>query len=375
LDRWVEVNTAALAANLGAVRARLKPGCRIFAVVKANGYGHGLEVAARTFVEAGAEYLAVTTLDEAVRIRAAGIRAPLLLFAPSPPDEADALLEQDLTATVYCVEQLLALSSAARQRGKRLKVHLKVDTGMGRVGCLWTDAALIAEALTNDPGLKFEGVYTHFATANNPGSALYRQQRDTFSAVLELLDAAGHRPPLAHAANSAALLNDPEVHYDGVRPGTVLYGQVPPGGRPDGLKLEDTWRFCCRVMQVKDLPAGWTVGYGAEYKVKKPTRIAVLPVGYTDGLTVEPASVFRGKRGLKRWAGENLLHKGRPYAVIHGKPAPFVGRVAAQMCCVDVSAIPEAKAGDAAKLPARRTLVSAGVPRLPVTEFTPSPTP
>lgn len=366
MNRWVEVNMAALADNLNAVRARLQPGCQIFAVVKANGYGHGLEVAAKAFADAGAEYLAVTTLDEALRVRAAGITAPLLLFAPSLPDEADDLLEHDLTATLYSAEQMLALSHAAQRHGKRLKAHLKVDTGMGRVGCLWTDAALLAEAIHNDPGLEFEGIYTHFATANQPKSAFFRQQRDTFNAVLESLAAAGHRPPLAHAANSAALLCDPQVHFNGVRPGTVLYGQVPPGVAADGLKLADTWRFCCRVLQVKDCPAGWTVGYGAEYRCKKPSRIAVLPVGYTDGLTVEPASVFRGKRGLRRWVGENLLHKGRPYIVIHGKPAPIVGRVAAQMCCVDVTEIPEAKAGDTAKLPARRTLVNADVPRITV---------
>lgn len=365
-NRWIEVNTAALAANLNAVRARLRPGCRIFAVVKANGYGHGLELAAKTFAEAGADSLAVTTLDEALHIRAAGITAPVLLFSPSLPDEADALLEHDLTATVYSAEQMLPLSHAAQARGKRLKVHLKVDTGMGRVGCLWTDAALIAEALTNDPGLEFEGVYTHFATAGEPGGALYQTQRDTFNAVLELLAVGGHRPPLAHAANSAALLGDPDLHLDAVRPGTVLYGQLPPGAKADGLTLEDTWKFCCRVLQVKDCPAGWTIGYGAEHKCKKPTRVAILPVGYTDGLTVEPASVFRGKRGLRRWVGENVLKKGRPYAMIHGKPAPFIGRVAAQMCCVDVTEIPEIKPGDTAKLPARRTLVNADVPRIAV---------
>jgi alanine racemase len=360
----VEVNPSALAGNLGAVRGQLRPGCRVIAVVKANGYGHGLEIAAKAFVSAGAEYLAVTTLDEALRLRSSGVTSPLLLFAPSLPEEADLLMEHDLTATVYGTEQILALSHAAGTKGKRLKVHLKVDTGMGRVGCLWTEAALLAEVLSNDPHFDFEGVYTHFATAGQADSPLFRQQRDTFNALLESLAAAGHRPLLAHAANSAALLNDPETHLDAVRPGTVLYGQLPPGTKAEGLKLEDTWRFCCRVLQVKDLPAGWTVGYGAEFRCDKPTRIAVLPVGYKDGLTVEPASVFRGKRGLRRWMGENLLHKSRPYAMIHGQPAPFIGRVAAQMCTVDVSDIPEVKAGDTVKLHARRTLVSPDVPRI-----------
>ncbi|MBW3624692.1 MAG: alanine racemase, partial [Armatimonadetes bacterium] len=289
-DRWIEVNMAALAANLKAVRSRLNDGCRVIAVVKANGYGHGLEVAAKAFADAGADHLAVTTLDEAVRVRAAGIETPLLLFSPSLPEDADHLLEHDLTATVCCTDQILAFSRAAQERGKRMKVHLKVDTGMGRVGCLWTEAAILAEACHNDPGLEFEGVYTHFATAGQPHSALFRHQWDTFHTLLESLDVAGHRPPLAHAANSAALLGDPNVHLDAVRPGTILYGQFPPGVKIPDLKLEETWRFCCRVLQVKDLPAGWTVGYGAEYKCDKPTRIAVLPVGYTDGLTVEPAS-------------------------------------------------------------------------------------
>jgi alanine racemase len=366
--KWIEVNTSALRANFTVLKARLHPGCKVIAVVKANGYGHGLEIAARTFTDAGADLLVVTTLDEALRLRSAGITAPILLFAPSFPDEVDLLLEHDLTTTVCDEATIMALSHAAQAKGQKLRVHLKVDTGMGRVGCLWTDAALLAEVCHNDPGLHFEGIYTHFATAYQPGSALFRQQRDTFNALLESLAAVGHRPPLAHAANSAAFFSDPQTHLDAVRPGTVLYGQVPPGVSGGGIELRESWRFCCRILQVKELPAGWSVGYGAEYRCEKPTRVAVLPVGYTDGITVEPGSVFRGKRGLRRWVGENVLHKGQPYATIAGKKAPFLGRVAAQMVCVDVTYIPEAQAGTVAQVSARRTLVNADVPRIEVTD-------
>jgi alanine racemase len=363
-SKWVEVNPHALQANLQAVRERIPPACKVIAVVKANGYGHGLEIAAKAFAEGGSDLLAVTTLEEALRVRDAGIASPLLLFAPSFPDEVELLLRYDLTATVCSVDQALALSHAARAFGGRLRVHLKVDTGMGRIGCLWTDAALLAEACSNDPGLIFEGIYTHFATAFQPNSALFRQQRDTFSAVLETLSAAGHRPPLAHAANSAAFLADPATHLDAIRVGTVLYGQLPAGVEGKGIPLQETWQFRCRILQVKDLPAGWTVGYGAEYSCRSSMRVAILPVGYTDGLTLEPGSVFKGKRGLQRWVGETLLKRSPPYATLHGKRAPFIGRVAAQMSCVDVTEIPEAHAGDTVRISARRTLVNADVPRV-----------
>jgi alanine racemase len=362
--RWVEVNASALKTNFAAARARLSPEVRIIAVVKANGYGHGLSLAAAAFVEAGADLLAVTTPEEALTLRSAGVTAPILMLAPSLPGDAGLLLDHDLIATLCDAGVAMELSHAARRRGRRIKAHLKVDTGMGRVGCLWTEAALMMEACHNDPGLEMEGIYTHFATAYQPGSALFRHQRDVFLTLLAALAAAGHRPPLAHAANSAAFLADPAIHLDAVRLGTVLYGQIPPGIQAPNLRLQDTWRFCCRIAQVKELPAGWTVGYGGEYKCERPTRVAVLPVGYADGLTVEPASVFKGKRGLRRWIGANVLHKGEPFAVIHGKPARFLGRVAAQMACADVTDIPEAKAGDAAKLPGRRTLVNADIPRI-----------
>ncbi len=364
--RWVEVHTSALQANLAAAGARLKPNARVIAVVKANGYGHGTALAARAFADAGAELLAVTTLEEAGEVRAAGVTTPILLFAPSIAEDVPILLDQRLIATVCGFEQALALSQQARELGGVLPVHLKVDTGMGRVGCLWTDAAVLAETLHNDPHLAFEGMYTHFATANEPNSSLFREQRDLFATLLETLAATGCRPPLAHAANSAAFLADPATHHDAVRLGTLLYGQFPPGVPHGDLSLAETWRLCCRILQVKDLPAGWTVGYGAEFICSRATRIAVLPVGYTDGLTVEPGSVFRGKRGLRRWVGESVLKRAAPYATIHGKRAPFVGRVAAQMVCVDVTDIPEASAEDVARLSARRTLVNASVPRVAV---------
>jgi alanine racemase len=365
--KWVETSVSALQANLSAVKSRLKPECRVYAVVKANGYGHGLALSGAAFTEGGADGLAVTTLEEGVQLRAAGIGCPILLLSPSLPGDAIHLLEHRLTATVCDSGIALQLANMARNWGKRIRAHLKVDTGMGRVGCLWTDASLFLETHANDPGLEIEGIYTHFATAFQPKSPLFRSQRDIFLTLLESLAASGMRPPIAHAANSAALLQDPEIHLDAVRPGTLLYGQFPAGAGEEARRLElrEGWSLCCKIAQVKEVPAGWTVGYGAEFKCAQPTRVAVLPVGYADGLTLDPASLHKGLRGAKRWL-DAMRHKNEPVAVIHDKPARFLGRVAAQMVCVDVSDIPEAKTGDTAKLPAKRMLVSAELPRIPV---------
>lgn len=363
---WVEVNAAALAANLDALRPRLAPGCEIAAVVKANAYGHGLVEAGRVFLEAGALMLAVTTLEEGLRLREAGINAPVLSFAAPAFGQAPALVAAGITASVSSAEAARSLSEAAVAQGCVCALHLKVDSGMGRLGCLPDEAPDLARAIAGLPGLSLDGLYTHFATPfTRQDCAAALQLQQFLRARCGIIDA-GIRIPYTHVANSAAILGDNGLRempmFNLVRPGTVLYGQLPAdAGSP--VALRSTWTYKTRALLVKWIPRGGTVGYGCEFVARRRTRVCVLPAGYVDGIGVEPASTMAGWRGLRRALAQRARGR-RPGVTFGGRPAPFLGRIAAQLCCVDVTHLMDVMPGDEAVLPARRTLVPASVPRI-----------
>ena len=366
-DAWVRVSRKALAHNFTAIQKMLsqhQTPPRIIAVVKANAFGHGAAQTARTFHEAGADFFAVTTPAEALELRAAGIGGRILVFLPPLPDQLTELLTADLDLTVCDRAGLSALTEALAGTTRTARVHLKVDTGMGRLGALPEEAVLLGRQIAAEKHLTFAGVYTHFARALERDAAHTRKQFATFQRVVGDLQNDGVDVGLRHCANSAALVRFPEMCLDAVRPGTILYGQYPSRAVPRTLALQDTWQMQARVVAVREVPAGTPIGYGGEYVTKRRTRLAVLPVGYADGFTVAPASANQGMRGLKTLL-RDLTGRGPGLSVkIRGAQAPVLGRVAMQICTVDVTDIPGICPGDVADVPARRITASARLPRV-----------
>ena len=360
-DVWVEVDLGALRHNLRQVRGVVGEGVGIMAVVKANGYGHGCVEPSRAFVEAGAEALAVTRIEEALPIRQAGIDSPILLLAPIQPENAEAAVEAGLEMTVADTSLARAVSEAAVKLSRTARVHVKVDTGMGRLGLLPDEVPSLFQAISSMPGIEVAGTYTHFATAADAEITAAHSQLEVFRRVLAGLREMGFDCGLVHAANSAAIIRLPAARLDMVRPGTLLYGQYPSGHVPHELDLKPTWKLKARICQVRDLPAGMSVGYGAEYVTKRQTRTAVIPLGFADGFTLAPEGpVYR-----QSMLGFALRKMRRSLAVeVRGRKAPVVGRVAMQMTVIDVTSVPGVEVGDEVIVPAMRIPTSALIPRI-----------
>lgn len=348
---WVEVSTRALEENFRALATHA--GVPVCAVVKANGYGHGLAIAARAFARAGAAMLAVTRIEEARALRAAGIEAPVLILMPVP-DPAEAV-RLGCELSVGSVEEIAALPSAAR-------AHLEVDTGMGRLGVEPNEAPAAARAIGARATLA--GVWTHFPDAAGPGA---RAQLERFRTVVTTLRHEG-LTFAAHAANSAATLALPGSRFDMVRVGTLLYGQNPPGAVAP-WPLRETFAWYARVAAVRTVAPGTTVGYGSEWKASAPTRLATIPIGYADGFTVEPRartpSLRETTRSFSRIVAA-VVKYGEPVRAVHfGDHAALVaGRVAMHAVTVDVTGLPEVTVGTPARIPARRLMVDATIERV-----------
>ena len=332
---WAEIDLAALAHNYRALTAMLSPGCRFLGVVKADAYGHGAVPVARRLEALGCGYLAVACLEEARELREAGVSAPILILGRTPAGETEELLGLDLTQTVLDAESARAFSDAARRAGGRLRVHLKADTGMTRLG--WLCAAPLLEGAAAEmaqaaalPGLEPEGIFTHFANAD--GDEDYTMLQFTrFLDLLEALERRGVRFPLRHCAASAAALKYPCTHLDMVRPGIALYGHYPDPSCEglDGPGLAPVMDFKTRVVSVKDVPAGTPVSYGCTHVLAKDSRVAVLAVGYADGLP---------RLASNRWR-----------VSVGGQAAPILGRVCMDLCMADVTGL-EVRPGDEAEV-------------------------
>jgi len=307
-----EVDLGAIAENCRLARRTVPENTRVMAVVKADGYGHGAPETARAALDNGADCLAVARLDEALALRRAGVGADILVFGATSPERVDELLEHDLIQTVFEPDTAIALSREAALRGARLRVHLKVDTGMGRLGLVTVregsnraeprDEALDqAEAIAVLAGLRLEGIYTHFARADEPDREFTRLQLDRFHRFLNGLRERGIEIPLRHAANSAALLAMPETHLDLVRPGLMLYGLTPLADKsPAELGLSPALTLKTRIAQVKHVGPNFPVSYGSKYTTDGETWVGTLPVGYADGYRrcFSPGAevLFRGRR-------------------------------------------------------------------------------
>lgn len=332
---WVELSGSALEHNYRTLRAMLAPGCRFLGVVKADGYGHGAVEVARRLVALGCEMLAVAGLDEALELRRADIHSPILILGMTPVELADQVVEQEITQAVSSRELAQALSEAAERQGKTARIHVKLDTGMGRLGVQAHDAGRAAKevaALCALPHLEHEGIFTHFA--NVDGDEEYTMLQFTrFLDVVDLLEKQySLNFEIRHCAASSATLKYPCTHLDMVRPGLALYGHYPdPSCRGlDGPGLIPVMSLLARVSDVRDLPKGASVSYGCTRVLERDSRVAILAVGYGDGL----------HRALSdRFTVE-----------LHGQRVPILGRICMDMCMVDVTDLPQVRPGDAATL-------------------------
>lgn len=326
---WLEIDLGAIGRNTRLISDLVGEDVAVLASLKADAYGHGALPVAHTVLRNGARWLGVATVSEARPLREAGIAAPILVFGFIPPWQARETARLDLRATIYSLDLAHALARAARDLGRTLRIHVKIDTGMGRLGLRAEDIEGIVaffEDLGTLEGLAVEGIYTHLATADSADQSYALRQLDRFERVLRALGPRGLRPPLVHAANSAATLALPQTRYNLVRPGIALYGLSPSAE----VRLTSDYRpaltFKTQVAQVKEVPTGEGISYGASFVTTRPTRVATLPVGYADGFRRAPAN----------W-GEVL---------IHGRRAPLLGRVCMDQCMIDVSTIPDVRLGD-----------------------------
>ncbi|MEE4264965.1 MAG: alanine racemase [Desulfobacteraceae bacterium] len=333
---WAEIDLNAYAHNITELKRITRKGARLMAVVKANGYGHGAVEVAREALENGARYLGVARINEAVQLRTAGLDAPILIFGYTPPDLAETLIKYDLTQTVYSIAAASTLSELAGRQGKKINIHIKVDSGMGRLGLVLKDPTpgnpvdrpalnpvQQALAISRLPGLAVEGLLTHFATADSTDKSYANRQLEKFLDFVDRLRQEGLEPPIKHAANSGALIGLPESHLDMVRPGIATYGLYPSGEvNKSKVDLRPVMTLKSRIIQLKKVPAGFNISYGITYQTSKPTIIATVPIGYADGF--------------------NRLLSNRGHMLVHGQKVPIVGRVCMDLTMLDVGRVPDA---------------------------------
>ena len=317
---WAEIDLDAIAFNATSLKARAGGEAELMVTVKANAYGHGAVPVARAALEGGATRLAVHRTLEGVQLRQAGITAPILIMGYTLPAESERVVRWDLTPTVNSQPQAESLSAAAVAGGKPLPVHVKVDTGMGRYGLLPGEVLNFVRFLSGLPGLVLEGLYTHHAVADLADKSFTRHQFSIYMDVVKQLEAAGFTFPLKHVSNSATTLDLPEMALDMIRCGIALYGLRPSDEVEPAIPLHPALSLKSRVARVRTLPAGASISYGRTYITDKPTRVALVPVGYGDGY--------------------HRILSNRGAVLIHGRRAPIVGRVCMDQFVVDVSHIP-----------------------------------
>lgn len=332
---WAEISLENIRHNYRAIRSSLPLGCRFLGVVKADAYGHGALRVSQLLQEEGADYLAVSCLDEALELRQGGISLPILILGHTPPEYTAQLVSLDITQTVTCYAKALEYSAAAAELGRELKIHIKLDTGMSRLGYLCAGEHF-DEGVENIiescrlPGLVHEGIYTHFAVSDQEDEESREYTRQQFKLFVDVLTAVEERSgisfPLRHCANSGAVVNYPETALDMVRPGLLLYG-YGDGGK---LGLRPCMRLVTTVSTIKFYEPGTSISYGRRYVTDRRTRMGVLAIGYADGLfrAVSNKCAFAAGKGF----------------------APQRGTICMDMCMVDLTELPEVDVGSQVEL-------------------------
>ena len=328
---WAEVSLDNISHNYRAIRAALPEGCRFLGVVKADAYGHGAVAVARLLESEGADYLAVSCLDEAMELRSAGITMPLLILGHTPSEYTETLIDNDITQTVSCLAKAQEFSARAAALGRQLRIHIKIDTGMSRLGfqCDEThfeDSLAAICRVCALPGLDVEGIFTHFAVSDESEASCReytRLQHSRFEEMIRRLEEKGVTFAIHHCANSGATVSYPQFAHDMFRPGIVTYGI---GDQASELGLKPVMTFKTTVGVIKDYVPDTTISYGRTFTTHRPSRLGVLPIGYADGF----------HRCLS-----NKWRVWTPYGM-----APIVGRICMDMCMIDLTDLPQVQEGD-----------------------------
>ena len=327
---WAEVDLDRFGRNIAAIRAAIGPDCKILLVVKADAYGHGAIEISRAAMDAGVSMLGVATLHEGIELRSAGLSTPIVILSPSLLSEVDEIIEHHLTPCVSSLEFAELLSRRCVAHEVISRIHVEVDTGMGRTGVSDGDALEFLQRIVAMRNLKLEGVFTHFPDADSGNTYFAEEQLRRFHEILDSLARKKIEVPIRHAANSAGILSLPQSRLDMVRPGILAYGYYPSNRVPAAIVVEGVMSFKSRVVQLRSVPAGRFISYGRTYQAKRATRVGVLPVGYGHGLP---------------WLLSN-----RGEVLIRGRRAPIVGRVTMDLTMVDATEIPDVALGDEAVL-------------------------
>lgn len=323
---WAEIDLDALSENFRQIRSKVTPGCKMMGIVKADGYGHGAVEVAKVLREGGAEWFGVSNLEEAIQLRQFGITEPILILSYTPVEEAGRLHAFSLTQTIVTAEYGRRLNEEAKKLHVHVNCHLKLDTGMSRVGFFYHDTERDAAVLQDMcdiaalPNLDVEGIFTHFAVSDDEdGETFTREQFSRFTKAISELETMGVHFKLRHCCNSAATLRFPEMHLDMVRPGLILYGLMPSAFMKSILPLKPAMALKTKVSVVKEVPAGETVSYGRIYTTPENRLLATVPIGYADGYS------------------RRLSNKA--HMLVNGCKVPVVGRVCMDQCMLDVSKV------------------------------------
>ncbi len=316
---WAEIDLDAIAHNVREIKKFTGKKVEMMGVVKADAYGHGVREVVRTLLDNGVTQLAVSMLDEAIQIRNMGIDVPILILGYTDPVRAEELVLNDVTQTVFSLDLAQALSSAAVRLGKKVKVHVKVDTGMTRIGFMpGREAVKYITEINRLPGLVLEGMFTHFASADEHEKDYTKMQYDRFLGLCTELSKEGIEIPVKHVCNSAGTMQYPEMHLDMVRPGVILYGLYPSKDVDrEKIRLKPAMTLKANVIMVKDVEPDTCISYGRIFRTSRKSKIATIPIGYADGYT------------------RLLSNKGR--MLVNGEFAPVVGRICMDQCMIDVT--------------------------------------
>ncbi|WP_282935797.1 alanine racemase [Paenibacillus sp. RC67] len=327
-DTRVEVSLDAIAFNTAWFKQSIGSSCRLMAVVKADGYGHGAVQTAKVAVEAGADYLGVAILDEALQLRNAGIDSPILVLGYTPPHAVEAAIRHRIALTVFSDEVLDRIMDCSNRLEQAAVIHVKVDTGMSRLGLTdRREAAAMLHKASQSPFVIVEGIFTHFAQADHDDTAYTQKQFEAFTAMLQHLEREGMHIPIHHCCNSAAAQRFPTMHMDMVRIGISLYGLLPsPGMNGAAVGLKQAFQLKTSIVSIKKLTAHQPIGYGGTFRSERESVIAAIPVGYADGFS----------RGLSNQGS----------AVVNGQKVPVAGRICMDQTMLDITDIGDVHVGD-----------------------------
>ncbi len=329
---WADISLDNLQHNYKQLRSRLPSDCRFLGVVKADAYGHGAVPVSRYLTELGAEYLAVSNIEEAVQLRQGGIRGPILILGYTPPVYGEQLVRLGLRQEIHSLEYARQLNERLKGTNRRLRIHLKLDTGMSRLGFFAYNCEKTVDELREISlmeHLVIEGIFTHFPVADSVDGAdenFTRTQFQRFMSMLTTLKGVGIEPQIRHCCNSGATIQFPEYALDMVRPGLATYGVLPSSDLRGMVDLKPVMQLRSTIFQIRDFDPLITVSYGRTYTTLDPTKIAVVGLGYADGL-------------MRSFSGNISF-------LLHGKRVPQIGRICMDMCMIDISRVPDAKVGD-----------------------------